>query len=80
MVGFDPAVAKGDYTFHGSGQVVIMGHQYESRPDVSVQRQNQVNDLLPSSRIQIAGRLISQKNRRTTCEGACDGHPLLLSA
>ena len=79
LVGLDHAVPEGDQAFHGSGQVMIVCDQDQSRSYISMQREDELNDLLARGRVQITRRFISQENRGATSEGAGDSHSLLFS-
>ena len=69
----DPAIQQTDDAIGGGGQGLIVGNQNQRAAVVAVQPDEQINDLLPGRRVQIAGRLIREQNGGPVRERPRDG-------
>lgn len=61
-------------------KVWVVGNDYDGLTVFVAKVKKQVMEFLLGLGIQIAGRLVSEKNCRIVDEGACDSHSLLLSS
>ena len=90
----DPEMAKGEGEQHQSrivpssmwitrpacgGQPVVVGHDHE-RGAVQVEAAEELEDLMASGSVELAGGLIGEQDGRAVGERAGDGHPLHLAA
>ena len=57
-----------------------MGHEDQGRAPVALEGEEQVDDGLAGSLVEIAGRLVRHQDRRIRHDGAGDRHALLLAA
>ncbi len=57
-----------------------MGDEHQRRPALPVQVEHQIDDLRAGRRVEIAGRLVGEQDRRLDHEGAGERHALLLAA
>ncbi len=80
LVGDDAAVAQRDAPVGARGQVVVVRDEDERRPVAPVHLDHEVEDVPAVARVEVARRLVGQKDRRLVGEGARDGHALLLAA
>ena len=60
--------------------LLIVGHHDDGDPVFLVELSKQVHDFPAGLRVEIARRLVGQKDRRFVGHGAGDGHALLLAA
>ena len=58
---------------------IVMRHQHQSRPALGIDGKHQIDDLVPGSRIEIAGRLVGKNQFGAGREGAGQRHALLLA-
>src|SRR5712691_3692938 len=62
------------------GHAGVVRHDDDRLLELLVEATEQVEDLLPGLRVEFAGRLVRQEERRIVREGDPDGDPLLLAA
>src|SRR5215510_1356194 len=75
----DLSVEDRDHAVGVLGDVMFVRHD-DDRVAALVQRVEQLHNLLRGLRIEVAGRLVGENNRRTVDQGAGDGHALSLTA
>ncbi|MCO5229283.1 MAG: hypothetical protein M9934_13525 [Thermomicrobiales bacterium] len=63
-----------------SGNLIIMCYQHQRCTLLPHQRYEQIHNLISRLRIQRPRGFIGQQQLRPTRKGACNGHPLLLTA
>src|SRR2546422_6115771 len=61
------------------GHACVMRHDDNRLFELLVEATEQVEDLLPSLRVELPGRLVGQEERRIVREGHSDRDPLLLA-
>ena len=74
------AISQSDLTISKRGKLMIVCHKDERGFSLSIHLDHQIKYVATVTRIQIAGRLIGQENRRVIRKGASDCHALLLAA
>jgi Mg2+-importing ATPase len=79
-VGEDLAAAQPDTARHPAGHVVVVGHHDDRYAAARVEVHQQVDDLLSSRRVEVAGRLVGEHDPWVVRQGARDGDALLLAA
>ena len=62
------------------GRSWIVGDHHDRLAVIAVERLQQVEDLVASLAIEVAGRLVAKEQRRIGHDGAGDADPLLLAA
>ena len=75
----DLAIGKFDGTLGTRGQIIVVS-DHEDRFSGLRQVLKEMEDHFGGLRIQVAGRLIRGEQDRIVCQGAGNGHTLLLSA
>ena len=76
----DVAVAQRDAPVRPGGEVEVVRDEHERRAAPGVHSQQDVDDVLPVGRVEIAGGLVREEQARLVGQRAGDGHALLLSA
>ncbi len=62
------------------GEAIVVGHEDEGRPPITLEAKEQVHDLAAGGLVEVAGGLVGHQDRRIGCDGAGDGDALLLAA
>jgi hypothetical protein len=68
-----------DLALRRRGDARVVGDEHD-RPTVRVQRAQDVEDVMAGLRVEVAGRLVGEDDRRVGDDGPGDGDPLLLAA
>src|SRR5579859_420825 len=63
-----------------AGRLGIMGDHHDGLVVALIQDPQQIQNFLGGMTIQVTGRLVANQDGRVGDQGACNGHPLLLSA
>ncbi len=58
---------------------MIVSNQNKSRPSIAIERQEQLKNMMTIERIEVAGRLVCQKQLGIICKCAGNCHSLLLA-
>src|SRR5215831_3605434 len=80
FVTHDTAVTERDDAVGMRGQRRVVRDQHKRAPKRPVERDEQLDDLLPRGRVEITGWLVGQEQPWLTADGARNGHTLLLTA
>jgi hypothetical protein len=80
LFGDDPSVTECDDPASMGGNIRFVSHEHNRQPVFSIETLESGYNFQAGVRIESAGRLVCEQQRRIIDEGAGDGHPLLLSA
>ena len=58
----------------------VVGHEHERGPLLGANLEQQADDLVAGTLVEVAGRLVRQQHRRVVHKGAGHGHALALAA
>ena len=78
--GLDQAVLDADGTLGVAGHTGVVRDQHDGDAVLGGQRLEQFEHFAAGARVEVAGRLVGEEQRRAVDEAASDGHALLLAA